>query len=62
MTIAGQAVGAADIGTIHQVTIAGATMIIETFADGRVLVNGEPVEPTNVTKRELVALLAGDRP
>ncbi len=61
MTADPQASGAPDSGTIHQVTIAGATMIIQTFADGRVLVNGQPVEPTSVTRRELGALLAGNK-
>lgn len=60
MTADGQAPGAPDSGTIHRVTIAGATMIIQTFADGSVLVNGQPVEPTSVTKRELGALLAAN--
>ena len=60
MTADEQSAGAADAGTVHQVTIAGATMIIQTFDDGRVLVNGQPVEPASVTRRELSALQAGD--
>lgn len=47
---------------VRSVEIAGATMVIETFSDGRVLVNGELVEPVDVTKRELGAMNSGDKP
>lgn len=35
--------------TVRHIEIAGAVIVIQTFSDGRILVNGDPVEPAHKT-------------